>query len=228
MVFAFVISAFGAGLFIVAGFAPGATISIPSLPFPITTTFLLPIYGYFIPGVFCLFIYPESRASLWKVKATWFAYGVAIVGGQIPFLSYLGSHKPAVPLTVSVTALFIVDFLVNLFLRPLWEAIMWRGIFQKGIRSFCSTKKAIFLSSLASTVSYGGYLAFLSWSGTAAGVVAVVGGVLFCQAIMLGSLYEVSRGNLWPCVVLHAGLVASEIVYYTKASVTSEFGPRVV
>jgi membrane protease YdiL (CAAX protease family) len=163
------------------------------------------------------------RESLKNVNAPWSVYLVAIgVGFALPLMSYFGSHDASFPSSdASRTALARV-FIVNLFLSPLWEEIIWRGCFLSRLRSFVSAPRAIAISSVAWTFWHGGYLAFLYSRGIPIGVLVVLPFTYFCVGIILGSVFEMGRRSLWPCVLLHAAFNASTAVYYTTYDRASE------
>jgi membrane protease YdiL (CAAX protease family) len=116
---------------------------------------------------------------------------------------------------------------LNLFLGPLWEEIVWRGCFLKKVRSFSSPSSGILLMSIGFTFWHGGKIAVLYSEGVSIAVLSVLPFIYFCVGIVLGSLFELGRGSLWPCVLLHASFNAAADVYYGGYNRTSELGSYV-
>jgi membrane protease YdiL (CAAX protease family) len=181
-----------------------------------------------LPALYCFFTYPECRSSVWKVNASWKVYLVAIATGLcLPFLSYPGTHFLAFPWGSSVAIHLALVFAKNLFLSPFWEEIIWRGCFLKKVRSFSSPSSGILLMSVGWTIWHGGYIAFLYSEGIPIDVLSVLPFTYFCTGIIFGSVFEMGRGSLWPCILLHAAFNAATVIYYTAYSRVSELGSYV-
>ncbi|MGP8252495.1 MAG: lysostaphin resistance A-like protein [Terracidiphilus sp.] len=211
-----------------ASFGPDFTITIHPLGFAIDTSFILLTAATFVPGLYCVSAYPECRSSLRKVNASWKVYFVAIATGlSLPFLSYPGTHYLAFPWGREAATHLGRVFALNLFLAPFWEEIVWRGCFLKKVRSFSSASKGVLVMSVGWTVWHGGYIAFLYSRGTPIDVLFVYAIIVFCVGIILGSVFELGRGGLWPCILLHASFNAATAVYCSEYSRASELGSYV-
>lgn len=212
-------------LYIAGSFGPDVTITIYSLQFSIDTRFTLLITAPLLPALYCFITYPECRSSLWRISASWTVYLVAIATGLcLPFLSYPGTHYLAFPWGRPVAIHLAMVFAKNLFLSPLWEEIIWRGCFLKKVRSFSSASAGILLMSVGWTIWHGGYIAFLYREGIPIEVLLVLPFTYFFTGIILGSVFEMGHGNLWPCILLHVGFNAATVVYYTAYNRASELG----
>ncbi len=215
-------------LYLVGSFGPDFTITIHSLQVSIDTKFILLMAAPFLPALYCFLTYPECRSSLWKVNASWIVYLVAIATGLcLPFLSYPGTHYLAFPWGRPVAIHLAMVFAKNLFLSPFWEEIIWRGCFLNKVRSFSSASSAILLMSVGWTIWHGGYIAFLYSQGIPLEVLSVLPFTYFFTGIIFGSVFEMGRGSLWPCVLLHVGFNAATVIYYTAYSRASELGSYV-
>jgi membrane protease YdiL (CAAX protease family) len=215
----FAISACGFywALSIAGSFGPQIKFALPGLQFAIGSKFVLVMDASLIPAIACVVFYPECRSSLRKLNASWAVYLLAIAAGVIlPFLSYFGSHYPALPWGHPVAITLIRVFALNLFLSPLWEEIIWRGCFLKKVRSFSSASGGILLSSVAWTVWHGGFIAYLYSEGIPTNALSVLPFMYFCSGIILGSVFEMGHESLWPCVLLHSAFDASTLVYYSS------------
>jgi membrane protease YdiL (CAAX protease family) len=214
-------------LSIAASFGPDFTITVHPLQFAIDTRFILLMAASFLPALYCFAAYPECRSSLEKVNTSWKVYFVAIAAGFIPVLSYFGSHYPAFPWGRPVAVHLARAFANNLFLSPLWEEIIWRGCFLRKVRSFSSASSGILLMSVGWTIWHGGYIAFLMSGGVPIKVLSVLPFTYFFSGILLGSVFEMGRGSLWPCVLLHSALNATTAIYYSGFNRASELGSYV-
>lgn len=210
-------------LSIAGSFGPQIKFAIPSLQFSIGSQFVLLMAASFLPALYCFVVYPECRSSLRRFNANWAIYFVALAAGFIlPFLSYFGSHYPSFPWGRPVAMTIVRVFVLNLFLSPLWEEIIWRGCFLKKVRSFSSASSGILFMSIGWTFWHGGYIAFLYRGGIPIEVLSVLPFTYFCSGVIFGSVFIIGRGSLWPCVLLHAAFNAATLVYYTTYDRASE------
>jgi membrane protease YdiL (CAAX protease family) len=215
LVFAISVCAIYWTLSIAGSFGPQIKFALPSLQFAVGSKFVLLMGASLVPAIICVVMYPECRSSLQKVNAHWAVYLVAIASGLVlPLLSYFGSHYPVFPWGRPVAMTLFRVFVLNLCLSPLWEEIVWRGCFLKKVRSFSSASGGILVSSIGWTIWHGGFIAYLYSEGIPMEVLSVLPFVYFCSGIILGSVFEMGHGSLWPCVLLHAGFDASTLVYY--------------
>jgi len=199
-----------------ASFGPNFTITIHSLQWAVDTKFILLTSATFLPALYCFVVYPEVQSSLKEVNASWRVYLVAIVTGlSLPLLSYPGSHYSNFPWGREAAIHFGRVFAWNLFMAPFWEEIVWRGCFLKRVGLFCSTPAAILLMSVGWTIWHGGYIAFLYSGGIPVEALRILPLTYFCVGIILASVFEMSRGSIWPCVVMHTSLNSATAVYYT-------------
>jgi membrane protease YdiL (CAAX protease family) len=199
-----------------ASFGPNFTITIRPLQWAVNTKFILLTAATFLPALCCFVVYPEVLSSLKKVNANWKVYLVAVVTGlSLPLLSYPGSHYYDFPWGREVAIHLGRVFAWNLFMAPFWEEIVWRGCFLKRIRSFCSAPTAILLMSVGWTIWHGGYIAFLYSGGIPVEALRILPLTYFCVGIILGSVFEMSRGSIWPCVLMHTSLNSATVIYYT-------------
>jgi membrane protease YdiL (CAAX protease family) len=211
-----------------ASFGPDFTITIHPIQFAVDTAFILLTAATFLPGLYCLFAYQECRSSLKTLNASWKVYLIAIATGlSLPFLSYPGTHYSAFPWGREAAMHLGRVFALNLFLTPFWEEIVWRGCFLKKVRSFSSASGGILFMSVGWTVWHGGYIAFLYSRGIPIDVLLVYAFNVFFVGIILGSVFELGRGSLWPCVLLHTSFNAATAVYYSEYNRASELGSYV-
>ena len=162
------------------------------------------------------------------MRASWKIYLLAIATGlALPFLSYPGTHYYAFPWGRAVALRLALVFGANLLLSPFWEEIIWRGCFLNKVRSYSSVPGGIVVMSFWWTVWHGGYIAFLYSNGIPIRVLSVLPFTYFFAGIILGSVFEMAGGSLWPSVLLHAGFNAATTVYYTAYNRASELGSYV-
>jgi membrane protease YdiL (CAAX protease family) len=210
-------------LSIAGSFGPEIKVAIPRLHFSVGSKFVLLMGASLIPAIICVVVYPECRSSLRRINAGWAVYLAAILTGlMLPFLSYFGSHYPGFPWGRSVTITLVRVFALNLCLSPLWEEIVWRACFLRKVRLFSSVPNGILLSSIGWTVWHGGFIAYLYSEGIPIEVLSVLPLTYFCTGIIFGSVFEMGRQSLWPCVLLHAGFNAATLVYYQTYDRVSE------
>jgi len=215
-------------LSLAATFGPGFDITIHPLQFTIQTSSILMTASALLPAFYCLFTYPECRASLWKVNASWKVYAAGIATGLcLPFTGYLGTHNPAFPWGSLVAARLVALFCKNLVRGPFWEEIVWRGCILKKVRPFASTQRAILLTSIGWTVWHGGYFAFYYNRGYPLDTLIVFALIVFFVGLLFGSLFELGRGSIWPGVLAHSAFDAAGVVYYSDYNRTSELGSYV-
>lgn len=217
-------------LMVAGSFGPNLTITVRilSLQFSIVTESILLWSAALVPALFCFVTYQECRSSLWKVNASWTVYLVAITTGlALPFLSYPGTHYLAFPWGLPVAIHLALVFAKNLFLTPLWEEIVWRGCFQKKIRSFSSASSGIFIMSVGWTIWHGGYIAFLYKRGIPIEALSILPFTYFFMGVIFGSVFEMGHGSVWPCVLLHVGFNAATLIYYGVYNRVSELGSYV-
>lgn len=228
IIFAMSICAFYWTLSIAGSLGPQIKLAMPGIQFALGSKFVLLMTASLIPAIACIVFYPECRSSLKEMSVSWAAYFVAIPTGIVlPFMSYFGSHYSAFPWGRPTAMTLLRVFALNLFLSPLWEEIIWRGCFLKKVRSFSSVPGGILLASVGWTIWHGGFIVYLFSEGIPLDVLSVLPLMYFCSGIILCSVFEMGRGSLWPCVVLHSGLNASTLVYYQSYNRASEFSSYV-
>ncbi|HUB52963.1 MAG TPA: CPBP family intramembrane glutamic endopeptidase [Terracidiphilus sp.] len=211
-----------------ASFGPDFTITFRPLELSIETSFILLTFATMLPGLYCVCAYPESRSSLRKLNASWKLYLAAIATGLIlPFTSYFGTRHPEFPWGREALAQLGRVFALNLFLAPFWEEIVWRGCFLNKVRSLYPASGGILLMSVGWTLWHGGYIAYLYSKGMPANVLYIYTPTVFCIGILLGSVFELGRASLWPCVLLHTSFNAATAVYYSEYGRASELGSYV-
>jgi membrane protease YdiL (CAAX protease family) len=207
---------------------PDFTITIHPLQFAIDTESILLTAAAFIPALYCFVKYPECRSSLRKFDAGWNVYFIAIgVGMLLPFTSYLGTRHPEFPWGSEAASDIVRLFAWNLLLAPLWEEIVWRGCFLNKVRSFSAPSSGILLMSIGFTIWHGAKMAIFYRSGMPIAVLAVLPFLYFCLGVILGSVFEMGRGSLWPCVLLHSAFNAATDVYAGSYDRASELGSYV-
>lgn len=223
-------------LSIAGSFGPGSTFATTivdsrlgiNLQIAIDTKTILVTAASLVPALYCFLVYPECRSSLKKVDANWDVYFLAIVvGTSIPFLSYPGTRYRVFPWGEQEAEHLARVFAINLFLSPMWEEVVWRGCFLRRIRSFLPPVSGILLMSVGWTLWHGGYIAFLYSGGVPIRVLSVLPFLYFCVGIILGSVFELGGGSIWPCVLMHAGFNAAQLVYYSEYGRASELGSYV-
>lgn len=227
-IFAISVCSFYWALSIAGSFGPQIKLAIPGIQFAITSKFVLLMAAPLLLAVLCIVLYAGCRASLKKVDAHWGVYLLAVtVGLALPFASYFGSHYSSFPWGRTTELTIVRVSILNLCLSPLWEEIIWRGCFFKKAKAFSSTSRAIVLSSVAWTIWHGGFIAYLYSEGIPIRVLSILPLLYFCMGILLCSVFEMGRGSLWPCVLLHAVFNASTLVYYQSYDRISEFSSYV-
>ena len=228
VVFATAVCGFGLVVSSLGSFGPQLNLSVPKLHLAIGSTLGLAIVAALLPAIFCLVFFVRARESLKQVNAPWDVYLLAIgLGFAIPFMSYFGSHYASFPWSYASRITLGRVFVLNLLLSPLWEEIIWRGCFLNKLTTFISRPKAIAVSSVAWTFWHGGYLTFLYSRGIPGRLLFVLSLTYFCAGIILGSVFEMGRESLWPCVFMHAAFNASTAVYYTSYDRASELSSYV-
>jgi membrane protease YdiL (CAAX protease family) len=181
-----------------------------------------------VPAIYCFVTYPECRSSLRKFDAGWKVYLVAVAAGLIlPFTNYLGTHHPEFPWGGEAAMDIARLFARNLFLAPLWEEIVWQGCFLHKVRAFSSPSSGILLSSIGFTLCHGGKIAILYSGGVPIEMLPFFPCIYLCVGTILGSVFEMGGGSLWPCVLLHASFNAATEVYAGSYNRTSELGSYV-
>jgi membrane protease YdiL (CAAX protease family) len=206
-------------------FGPDFTITIHPLHFVIDTGSILLAIPALVPALYCFVTYPECRLSLGKIDAGWKVYLIAVAAGLIlPCTSYLGTHHPEFPWGSEAAVNLARLFAWNLVLSPLWEEIVWRGCFLNKVRSFLSPTSGILLMSIGFTLCHGGRMAILYSAGVPIDVLPFLPFIYFCLGIILGSVFEMSGGSIWPCVLLHACFNAATEVYAASYDRRSELG----
>jgi len=228
--FSFAVSlCFVSGAFSIAGwFGPNFTITIHPLQVVVDTQSVLFTAATFLPAFYCFTKFPECRLSLRKLRASWKIYLIAIATGMVlPFTGYFGSHRPEFPWGSEAAMSFGRLFARNLFLVPLWEEIVWRGCFLNKVRLFTSPSSGILLTSIGFTVLHGPKIAVFYSSGLPLEVLLVLPFIYFCLGVILGSVFELGRGSLWPCVLLHASFNAAAGVFAGSYNRSSELGSYV-
>jgi membrane protease YdiL (CAAX protease family) len=209
-------------------FGPNFTITIHPLQFSADTESILLAAAAFVPALYCFTAYPECRSSLQKFDAGWKVYFSAIAAGLVlPFTSYLGTHHPEFPWGHQAAMNIAMLFARNLFLVPLWEEIVWRGCFLKKVRSFSSPLGGILLMSIGFTLCHGGKLGIFYSAGVPIEVLCFFPFIYASLGIILGSVFEMGHGSLWPCLLLHSLFNAATDVYAGSYDRTSELGSYV-
>ena len=215
-------------LSLAATFGPGFDITIHPLHFTIQTSSILMMASAFLPAFYCFVTYPECRASLWKVNASWKVYAAALATGLcLPFTGYLGTHNPAFPWGSLVAVQLVAAFGKNLALGPFWEEIVWRGCILNKIRPFASTQRAILVTSIGWVVWHGGYFAFYYDRRYPVDILILFVFIVFFTGILFGSLFELGHGSIWPGALAHSAFAASGAFYYSDYNRTSELGSYV-
>lgn len=205
-----------------ASYGPGFEITIHPLQFTIYSNSVLMMASAFLPALYCFITYPECRSSLRQVNASWKLYAAAlVVGACLPTTAYLDAHNLTFPWGRSAATLLAAALAKNLILAPLWEEIVWRGCFLNKIRSFVSTPNAILLTSIGWTLWHGGYTAFYYSRGYSIRSLILFVLVVFSTGILLGSLFELGHGSIWPAVLGHSAFDAASVTYYSQYNRTS-------
>lgn len=188
---------------------------IHAFGFSIPASALLIVAASVLPGVLLLILFKDSRVFLLTFKARAGTYLLAVVVGfALPLCANFGSQNsgPLWDHTASVT--FVRVFLINIFLTPLWEEILWRGFYYPKVRLNLAGKTAIVAASAAWTVWHLGYITFLYHGGLPLSVLFFLPVQYFCMGIILCSLFELGRSTLLPCILLHASVNASGSAYF--------------
>jgi len=225
--FSFAISACSVcwALSFAASFWPGLAITFRPLGLEMDSGFILLSAATLLPAVYCFLRFPECRSAIWKVRANWKVYGVSVfVGLSLPCSSYLGTHFYAFPWGQDAALHLARVFAWNLLMAPFWEEIVWRGTFLGRLSSFSTPLSGILWMSLGWTIWHGGYLGFLYSQGVPTDALTTLTFTYFGLGVVLGSVFELAQGSLWPGVILHTGFNAATAVYYSEFDRASEFG----
>jgi membrane protease YdiL (CAAX protease family) len=128
------------------------------------------------------------------------------------------------PWNSSTVSTLVRVFLINIFMAPLWEEIIWRAYFYRKVSSMLRAKSAILVSSLGFTVWHVGFLFYLSHSGIRPAMLIAVVPQIFFAGIILCSLFTLARSALAPCVILHTAFNASTPVYFSSGNRVNDLG----
>ena len=207
-----------------ASFGTNYSISIRDLGIEENTRFLLLTTAILAPAIYCFLKYPETRRTIYKIKASALSYGLGVLLVAAPFIAYFGSSHREFPWGGEVVDHFIGVFAANFFWTPLWEETVWRGCLLRKIRTFWSVMWGIPVMAVGWTLWHLGYIAFLYSEGIPIEALRVLLLTYFCMGIILGSLFELAGGSLWPGVILHAGFNASTAVYFSSFHRVAELG----
>jgi membrane protease YdiL (CAAX protease family) len=223
LAFAVIVIGFYLAVAVLGSLGPQIQFSIPRLGIAIGSKYVFLMAASLLPAIACVLLYSEPRQAIARVGSAWYYYAIVVVLGMlIPFSAYLGSHYPSGPLEGGRGLLLVKLFLLNLFLTPLWEEIVWRGTFLQRLMAVYPRPKAVILSSCAWTIWHLGFMVYLYSAGVPILIICVLPILFFCVGIILCSIYVVG-GSIWPCVVFHAIFNASTVVYYSKLDRVSEF-----
>jgi hypothetical protein len=215
MMFVTAVCAFHWAIYAALSFGSNGTVSIPDLGVSFNTGPMLVVYAALVPAVCCLLFYRESRASVSKLRASISVYAVAAVLGLIPLVKYLVPGNPNFAWELRTATRFISAFIDKLFLITPWVGIIWQGCFLRKIRTFTSAGSGILLMSAAFILWQGGPILLSYRQGTATNILFLLPLFYFFVGIMLGSLFELSEGSVWPCVLLATLYDASTHDYYS-------------
>ena len=168
------------------------------------------------------------RSATFRLRASIGVYTKAVlVGFVLPFSSYLGG-KTAYPLWDSSTLPSLARvFVINLFLTPLWEEIIWRAYFYPKVNSMMRRGPSIVVAAFGWTVWHIGFLFYLYHSGVKATILPIFAIQLFLGGIILCSFFTLGRNSLLPCVLLHTALNAAMAVYYGRYNRVNDTGSYV-
>lgn len=202
--------------------APRTVMTVPSLGLVIRSNTVLLELASIVPGVALLAGSKECRAALLQFRAQTGVYVTAVVVGfALPFSSDLGTGSASPSPWVSMIGKV---FLINLFLTPLWEEIIWRGYFYREVSSMLRTKWAIVVASAGWTIWHGGFLYFLHRGGVKTVILAIFVPQIFFIGTILCSLFTLSRGALLPCVLFHSSFDASIWTYTASGHSVNDIG----
>jgi membrane protease YdiL (CAAX protease family) len=213
-------------LFSVAGsIAPQIVLTIPANGLSIGSNTLLLLAASLGPGLVLVLRFRECRASMLRFAAGLPIYLLAFsIGILMPFASYIGAGH-SYPFWDSNTASSLVRiFLVNLFLSPFWEEVIWRGYFYPKVSSLFGLRNAILIASLGWTIWHFGFLFYLYKSGVPAAILPVFVVQVFLVGVIQCSIFTLSRNSLAPCVLLHTALNASTAIYYGSYDRVADLG----
>jgi membrane protease YdiL (CAAX protease family) len=209
--------------------APRVIATIPPLNLTIRFGMALILLASFLPGVALLAGSKECRASTLRFRAGAGVYIAAVLlGFTLPFSSYLGARNMyPLPWNARTVPILAEVFLINIFLTPLWEEIIWRGYFFNKISSMLRTKSAIVISSSGWTVWHAGFLYFLYHSGVKVTVLAIFLPQIFFIGIILCSLFTMGHRALTPCVFFHTAFDASIWTYTASGHPVNDIGAMI-
>jgi membrane protease YdiL (CAAX protease family) len=202
--------------------APRIVMTVPSLDLVIRSSTVLLELASIVPGVALLAGSKECRAALLRFEPQTGVYVTAVVVGfALPFSSYLGAgYAPSLPWVSMIGKVF----LINIFLTPLWEEIIWRGYFYRGVGSMLRTKSAIVVASAGWTVWHAGFLYFLHRGGVRPAILAIFVVQIFLIGTILCSFFTLGRGALLPCVLFHTAFDASIWTYTASGHPVNDIG----
>jgi membrane protease YdiL (CAAX protease family) len=211
-----IVCIFSLSVSVLGSIAPQIVLTIPAKGgFSVGSKTVLLLLSSLVPGFVLLALSRESRSYVFRFKASTGVYTMAVlIGFLLPFTSYLGG-KIAYPLWDSRTLPSLARvFVINLFLAPLWEEVIWRAYFFPKANSMMRKGPSIVVTALAWTVWHAGFLFFLYHSGIRATNLSIFAVQIFLAGIILCSFFTLARNSLLPCVLLHAAFNASNAVYY--------------
>jgi len=215
-VFAISVSCF-AFLCNVIALGPQFQLSISLWHVVIGSKFVFTMAAPAIPAIVCVAIFKEARLCVRRLGTSWRHYPISLlIGIAIPMTAYLGSHSSSSPFQEGSGFLVIKITLMNLFLSPLWEEVIWRGTFLNKLDPTMGPLRALIFSSFAWLLWHAGYFLYLHSEGIDATLLVLLIPVIFCSGIIFGVIFESTKphASVWPSVVLHASFNASTLVYY--------------
>jgi membrane protease YdiL (CAAX protease family) len=211
--------------YVIASVAPQIVISIPKDGLSVNSTTVLIVLSTFVPAAFLTIFFRKTRQPLLRFKAPGFAYALAVLlGFSLPFAGYLGSdHSNPLFSSSSITTMLRV-FVINIFLSPLCEEIIWRAYFYRNVALRLSTNFAIVVGAAGGAIWHLGYLYFLYEAGFKLAIVLLLLIHYFILGIIFCSLFTLSHESLAPCVLLHAAYNASVAAYFGAYGRISDIG----
>jgi membrane protease YdiL (CAAX protease family) len=217
----------GASLvFHVAGsVSPQIILTIPRNGISIGSNTVLIFAASFVPALVLLVRSAECRSVVVRFTTSIKVYLAALlIGFVLPFVSYIGAQH-SYPLWDSETGLALIRvFLINLFLSPLFEEIIWRGYFYPKVSSMLKMPHALFVAALGFTLWHIGFVFYLYHAGIAISVLSILVIEFFLMGIIQCSIFTLAGHSLAPCVLLHTAFNASTTIYYGKYDRIADVG----
>jgi membrane protease YdiL (CAAX protease family) len=202
-------------LLLLLGLISHVNLHVPFTGFSLAANTIFLLAASIMPGACLLIVSLQCRALIFRFRAPFYVYSLAlIIGFGLPFSGYLGFGDRYPLFGPETRATLIRVFLINIFLAPFWEELLWRGYFYSKIREIMPEYRAILVGALAWTIWHLGFMFFLYKNGFTVEVLCFLPIQYFAAGITLSCIFILGHETLYPCIALHAGFNAAVNGYY--------------